>query len=76
MVKSAEVYPEKAEGDVDDLFKIFIKIMKEKDGNKDEGPPEDFNTEDLSPEELEALKDIREDVWEEKGVLTGEVIKF
>jgi hypothetical protein len=60
IMNSAKIYPADAEGDAKDLFKIFFGMMMEGDRK---GPPGEEEVEDKTPEN-----------WEDKEVLTGEVI--
>ena len=62
IMNSAKVYPESAERDAKDLFKTFFKMMTsgDKGGDRD----------DMGDEERTG-----EDPWEDKGVVTGEVVR-
>ncbi len=69
IVSSAEVQPESARDDVIDLFKNFVSMMIRGGGRENiEGGDLDKDSE-FNEEELPAD-------WEEKGLLTGEVIRI
>ncbi len=68
IISSAEYEPKNTKKDVQSIFLSFIIMMGK---NDDRGPPDEG---ELSEEELVELEKIKENVWESKETITGEVI--
>jgi len=64
MMNSAKIYPESAEKDAKELFDLFFKIMKEKDGGEEDSNKK--NSEELEPES---------EMLNSKEKLTGEIVR-
>ena len=68
MINDAEITPKEAEKDVDKLFKDFLWMMMMRGGMGNDKGPDSEGMKD------ENVKEIEEGLWDDKGIMTGEVI--